>query len=130
MNVAEQCNCGQHIPLQRWCARLGSGKYIGSLWTAAEAAEIYGCAAHRMGVAMNKLFRRRHVRLGPDDNLGRPLWLYCVWASAPFFSTQPAEIIRKLWREQHAQREFQAHMSNDQLARAATALVMSDTSRR
>ena len=100
-----QCNCGQRIPLGRWCTRLGSGKYLGSLWTAAEASAIYGCAAHRMGVAMSKLFPKRHVRLGPDDNLGKPLWVYCVWPSASFFNTQPAEIIRKLWREQHMQRE-------------------------
>jgi hypothetical protein len=139
MNVAEQCNCGQRIPLGQWCTRLGSGKYLGSLWTAAEAAAIYGCAAHRMGVAMNKLFRRRHLRLGPDDNLGRPLWLYCVWAFAPFFSTQPAEIIRKLWREQHAQREAMSLMAQlhsdkntppivkDQLARAAATLQRSQS---
>jgi hypothetical protein len=142
MRTADQCNCGQRIPLGRWCTRLGSGKYLGSLWTASEAAAIYGCAAHRMGVAMSSLFRKRHIRLGPDDDLGRPLWLYCVWASAPFFNTQPAGILRKLWREQHAQRETLSLLAEayadktvppvlkDQLARAAAALESLHTSQR
>lgn len=137
-----RCNCGQRIPLGRWCTRLGSGKYLGPLWTASEAAAIYGCAAHRMGVAMNKVFPRRHLRLGPDDDLGSPLWVYCVWASASFFNTQPAEIIRKLWREQHQQREAISLMAEayadktvppvlkDQLARAAAALESLSTSQR
>jgi hypothetical protein len=60
-----------------------------------------------MGVAMSKLFPKRHLRLGPDDDLGKPLWLYCVFP-APFnhfFDTQPAQRIREIWREQ---REFAA----------------------
>jgi hypothetical protein len=142
MTTAGQCNCGQRIPLSDWCTQLGSGKYYGSLWTASEAAEVYGCAAHRMGVAMSKLFPKRHVRLGPDDNLGKPLWVYCVWSSAPFFGTQPAEIIRKLWRDQHERREALSLMAEihqdqstspivkDQLARAAVALESLHTSRR
>lgn len=138
MTTFDQCDCGQRIPLGRWCARLGSGKYLGSLWTASEAAAIYGCAAHRMGVAMSKLFPKRHLRLGPDDDLGKPLWLYCVVlrpAFNQFFDTQPAQRIREIWREQHARREAVRLMAEayadktippivkDQLARAAAALV-------
>ena len=47
------------------------------------------------------MFPRRYIRLGPDDNLGKPMWVYCVWQGQHFFKTQPAKIIRKLWRDQH-----------------------------
>jgi hypothetical protein len=125
MNIADQCTCGQRIPLQRWCSRLGSWTHLGSLWTAAEAAAIYGCAAHRMGVAMNSLFPgRRHIRLGPDDDLGRPVWLYCVQPAqhGGWFSAEEAQRLREIWRAQHAVK--------DQLARAAVALESVSTSKR
>jgi hypothetical protein len=113
------------------------------LWTASEAAEMYGCAAHRMGVAMSKLFPKRHIRLGPDDDLGKPQYLYCVFR-APFdyfFFSQPADQIRTLWREQHHRREALSLMAEaysdktvpqllrGQLARAAVTLESLHTSK-
>ena len=98
-------HCGQQLRLSRWCAALASSEY--SLWTVRELAAICGCSAHRMGVAMSKLFPVRHIRLGPDGNLGRKRAIYCVWAAPfnSFFFDQPANQLRKLWREQYAQRQ-------------------------
>jgi hypothetical protein len=98
---------------------------------------MYGCAAHRMGVAMSKLFPKRHLRLGPNDHLGRPVWLYSVVPSLfHFLNAEPAERIREIWRSQHEHREALSLMAEayadktvppvikDQLARAAAALEL------
>jgi hypothetical protein len=105
MKTAHQCiTCGQRLPLQLWCKELRT--HPCSLWTAKQLAEIYGCSAHRMGVALSKLFRKRRVALGPDGSVGRKQELYCVWL-APFngfFRTLNPLHLRILWREQHSQR--------------------------
>jgi hypothetical protein len=105
MKSKHECpTCGRHLPLQLWCKQLRTQPY--SLWTAGELASIYGCSAHRMGVALSKLFRKRPVALGPDGRVGRKQKLYCVWP-APFdvfFRTLDPGPLRILWREQSAQR--------------------------